>query len=303
MRLRLPTSGSGTSGSIQRGARAPHLLPAGATDARDARATPPSCLDRPRGLTRPPYMAGAARCASSGPRRKLGRPRDLDREHDRARRSLVHALHGDQSARGRVDPANRACCLGRSDQLGQASREPGARGRPALVRPARPSRWRDQSWRDPWLFRHPDDGSFHCLITARSPLGASDGAGVVGHARSLDLVGMGGASAGHPTGRLRAGRGTPAGSRRRLVSRCSSHARRTTTRGSGSKGSAPGETGTFVFASDEMFGPYAPPRAPRSPRRTARSARSTREAPPAAAGQRGSSWPSAETATATSSAS
>ena len=49
-------------------------------------------------------------------------------------------------------------------------------------------RWRDQSWRDPWLFRHPHDGSFHCLITARSPLGAADAAGVIGHARSRDLI-------------------------------------------------------------------------------------------------------------------
>ncbi len=49
------------------------------------------------------------------------------------------------------------------------------------------SRWRDQSWRDPWLFRHPDDGSFQCLVTARSPMGAPDAAGVVGRARSLDL--------------------------------------------------------------------------------------------------------------------
>ena len=49
-------------------------------------------------------------------------------------------------------------------------------------------RWRDQSWRDPWLFKHPDDGSFHALITARSRTGAPGGAGVVGHARSDDMV-------------------------------------------------------------------------------------------------------------------
>ena len=29
-------------------------------------------------------------------------------------------------------------------------------------------RWRDQSWRDPWLFRRPDDERFYALITARS---------------------------------------------------------------------------------------------------------------------------------------
>ena len=49
-------------------------------------------------------------------------------------------------------------------------------------------RWRDQSWRDPWLFRHPEDGLFHALITARSPLGPPDGAGVIAHARSADLI-------------------------------------------------------------------------------------------------------------------
>src|SRR4051812_31052659 len=50
-----------------------------------------------------------------------------------------------------------------------------------------PSRWRDQSWRDPWLF-HGGDGAVHALITARSPLGPTDGGGVVAHARSRDLV-------------------------------------------------------------------------------------------------------------------
>jgi beta-fructofuranosidase len=48
--------------------------------------------------------------------------------------------------------------------------------------------WRDQSWRDPWLFRDPRDGAFHALITARAATGAPDSRGVVGHARSRDLV-------------------------------------------------------------------------------------------------------------------
>jgi beta-fructofuranosidase len=50
------------------------------------------------------------------------------------------------------------------------------------------TRWRDQSWRDPWLFRDPADEFVHVLITARVPHGPSDGAGVVAHARSMDLV-------------------------------------------------------------------------------------------------------------------
>jgi beta-fructofuranosidase len=49
-------------------------------------------------------------------------------------------------------------------------------------------RWRDQSWRDPWLFRCSEDDLFHVLVTARSPFGSPDGAGVLGHARSADLV-------------------------------------------------------------------------------------------------------------------
>jgi beta-fructofuranosidase len=47
-------------------------------------------------------------------------------------------------------------------------------------------RWRDQSWRDPWLFA--ENGDVHALITARSSEGSPDGAGVVGQARSKNLV-------------------------------------------------------------------------------------------------------------------
>lgn len=50
------------------------------------------------------------------------------------------------------------------------------------------SRWRDQSWRDPWLFRTGTDEFIHALITARSPDAPADGAGVVAHARSLNLI-------------------------------------------------------------------------------------------------------------------
>jgi beta-fructofuranosidase len=47
--------------------------------------------------------------------------------------------------------------------------------------------WHDQAWRDPWAFRHPDDGWFHVLVTARSRCGEPSERGVVGHARSPDL--------------------------------------------------------------------------------------------------------------------
>lgn len=48
--------------------------------------------------------------------------------------------------------------------------------------------WYEQAWRDPWLFRDPDDGSFHALVTARVPFGEPDGRGVIGHARSRNLL-------------------------------------------------------------------------------------------------------------------
>lgn len=48
--------------------------------------------------------------------------------------------------------------------------------------------WHDQAWRDPWVFRHPETGDFHALITARVNHGPADGRGVIGHARSSDLI-------------------------------------------------------------------------------------------------------------------
>jgi beta-fructofuranosidase len=51
-----------------------------------------------------------------------------------------------------------------------------------------PTRWRDQSWRDPCLFLDPGEGDFRALITARSREGAADGAGVLAQAHSGDLV-------------------------------------------------------------------------------------------------------------------
>lgn len=47
-------------------------------------------------------------------------------------------------------------------------------------------RWRDQSWRDPWMYADGDE--VHALITARAKAGAPDGAGVIARARSTDLL-------------------------------------------------------------------------------------------------------------------
>jgi beta-fructofuranosidase len=45
-----------------------------------------------------------------------------------------------------------------------------------------------QAWRDPWLFRSGEDDLWHVLVTARWRDGEPDGAGVLGHAYSKDLV-------------------------------------------------------------------------------------------------------------------
>ncbi len=46
----------------------------------------------------------------------------------------------------------------------------------------------ERMWRDPWVFRHPRTGEYHALFTARAIEGPPDGRGVIGHARSRDLV-------------------------------------------------------------------------------------------------------------------
>jgi beta-fructofuranosidase len=47
---------------------------------------------------------------------------------------------------------------------------------------------RDQAWRDPWVFWREEDQYFHALVTARSAAGPAEWSGVLGHARSRDLV-------------------------------------------------------------------------------------------------------------------
>lgn len=50
------------------------------------------------------------------------------------------------------------------------------------------SSWADEAWRDPWVFPDPDGDGWHMLITARANHGPVDDRGVIGHARSTDLV-------------------------------------------------------------------------------------------------------------------
>jgi beta-fructofuranosidase len=51
-----------------------------------------------------------------------------------------------------------------------------------------PTGWREEAWRDPFVFADPDGDGWHMLITARAREGSPGGRGVVGHARSEDLV-------------------------------------------------------------------------------------------------------------------
>jgi beta-fructofuranosidase len=48
--------------------------------------------------------------------------------------------------------------------------------------------WHDQAWRDPWLFHVAGDDAVHAYVTARANDGDPEGRGVIGHARSRDLV-------------------------------------------------------------------------------------------------------------------
>jgi hypothetical protein len=47
--------------------------------------------------------------------------------------------------------------------------------------------WREEAFRDPWVFADPDGDGWHMLVTARANAGAPDDRGVVGHAWSPDL--------------------------------------------------------------------------------------------------------------------
>ena len=140
---------------------------------------------------------------------------------------------------------------------GKAPRQPCARGRPPLVRPSRSTRWRDQSWRDPWLFQVPGDNSFHVLVTARSRHGAPDGAGVVGHARSPDLVGwevLPPLTEHGEFAQVEVPQLVRLNGRYEILVSClaEDHSRDRVARLGTS-----GQTGTFVFSADELLGPYS----------------------------------------------
>jgi beta-fructofuranosidase len=117
-------------------------------------------------------------------------------------------------------------------------------------------RWRDQSWRDPWVFKHPKDGSFHALITARSRTGAPGGAGVVGHARSADLVKWEVLPPLTEQGRaaqLEVPQLVKLNGRYQMLVSCLAEDHFA----DGTELSAPRQTGTFIYSAEEILGPYS----------------------------------------------
>lgn len=50
------------------------------------------------------------------------------------------------------------------------------------------STWPEEAWRDPWVFADPHGDGWHMLVTARANHGDEADRGVIGHARSADLV-------------------------------------------------------------------------------------------------------------------
>ncbi len=48
--------------------------------------------------------------------------------------------------------------------------------------------WPEEAWRDPWVFPDPAGDGWHMLVTARASHGPAAGRGVIGHARSADLL-------------------------------------------------------------------------------------------------------------------
>jgi beta-fructofuranosidase len=125
-----------------------------------------------------------------------------------------------------------------------------------------PTRWRDQSWRDPWLFRDPADGRLHVLITARARGGTPDGAGVVAHARSHNLVEwevLPPLTRGGDFAQVEVPQLVRLDGRFQILVSClaEDHSQERLQRLGG-----PGRTGTFAFSAKELLGPYTDPDGP-----------------------------------------
>jgi beta-fructofuranosidase len=154
--------------------------------------------------------------------------------------------------------------LARSDDLLHWDKHPGnpvLEADPTWYEVLDQGRWRDQSWRDPWLFR--DDGDlFHALVTARSPSGPPDGAGVIAHAHSEDLVTwevLAPLTQPGEFAQVEVPQLVELGGRYTIVFSClaEDHSDARVQRLG-----VPGETGTFAFSSTSLLGPYRASDAP-----------------------------------------
>ena len=50
------------------------------------------------------------------------------------------------------------------------------------------SSWGNEAWRDPYVFRDPNNNGWHMFVTARAQTGLDDDRGVIGHLHSDDLI-------------------------------------------------------------------------------------------------------------------
>lgn len=115
--------------------------------------------------------------------------------------------------------------------------------------------WFDQAWRDPWVFRDPADGWFHAYLSARADHGDPHERGVVGHARSRDLI----------TWEVLPPVAHPGGFGELEVPQLIEHGGRwyllfcsvVETQSSGRRSHGLG-TGTYYFMADHRYGPFDP---------------------------------------------
>lgn len=113
--------------------------------------------------------------------------------------------------------------------------------------------WHDQAWRDPWMYADPIDGHVHVFVTARDNVGDRYDRGVIGHARSRDLLTwemLPSIQAPAGFGQLEVPQLVPMGDRWYMLFasdlETQSEERRKTGAG----------TGTYYLVSDSPYGPY-----------------------------------------------
>ena len=120
-----------------------------------------------------------------------GRDGHLDgQRRPSSRRFLAHVLHGLTVSRRRRDrPISRRSRCARSDDLAAWTKLPDVSfgADPRWYEVLGNGTWREEAWRDPWVFADPAGGGWRMVFTARSNTGSPLDRGVVGHAWSRDL--------------------------------------------------------------------------------------------------------------------